>query len=177
MKKIIQDVNKLLKQAGIKKTAFGKDKYVPIEYLYKEIAAGETTLKIIDGKIHRYIAIVSAEITYPKHPKQAYREVAKTYTDGRKITKNSNPAEKMFAWEKPAQTLKRLLNEEIKLKPKEYTFKIITKPKHEYRKNNSYPGFQTHYIKYYAKVKLKHDIINQNYLDQGEILKFNWRKR
>ena len=54
-------VDDLIKKANIDTSLFGKNKAVPLSYLYEEVAKGEATLKRVNNKLHRYIKIIRSD--------------------------------------------------------------------------------------------------------------------
>lgn len=166
----INMLKKLLEDNGIDISQWGKGAAKTIEHLQKEIVEQETFLIIGEtGELIRKVVIVGADIYYTSQDGKRYRlkEDRQVFNDGSERRRDYGHAvsEKMKIEEEPEIAMIRGIREElgiegvIQLSKTEADEKVISSP--------SYPGLNSHYIRYGFEVFLSENQFNiEGYVEE-----------
>lgn len=168
----ISELRRQLEEKGIDTSLWGKGEAKTLGHLQKEIDGGETFLVLDEsGELLRRLMIVGADIYYTSKDGKRYRlkEDRQVFNDGRERRRDYGHAvsEKMQIDEDPGVAMIRGIREElgiegdIDLKKTVADEKRISSP--------SYPGLNSHYIRYGFEVLLNEEQFNiDGYVEEQE---------
>ena len=174
-----EEILSLLKKYSMPYEQWGQGETKDIEYLFREIEAGETVLIEEKGELIRNVFGVGVDVYYEnKEGRLKLMETHQEFSDGR-IRKRpqleSSLAEKIKAGEEPEKAAARALEEELglKIKPEEIQFIQIDE---NIRDPQSYPGLKSKYIIHRFKISLPPDLFRpEGYTEDREDLKSYWQ--
>lgn len=150
-------LEKRLKDAGINIELWGKGTAKTLDYLEKEIEAGETELIFgKNGELLRKVVVTGADVLYtsPEGKKYRLREDKQVFKDGRERHRDLGRAvsEKMKSNEDPEQAIVRGIQEELGITGPIKA--VATGTEIENIDSPSYPGLSSQYTTHEFEVNL-----------------------
>ncbi|MBP7832470.1 MAG: hypothetical protein KA035_01730 [Candidatus Levybacteria bacterium] len=178
-----------LRRFGVPLDKWGKGGAKTIDHLAKEIHDGETVLVAnpAENRIERHVSTLSIGVHYFDAINGDYytlREEKQVFSDGRERSRKKHMTgslgEKLIRGEDVEIAVERALFEELGIHGDVESYDSLSKPIHEERMSNSYPGLFSVYEVYGRWVRLlPHQFNPEGYIEaqRGLTTYFEWEKK